>query len=167
MKHYIGIDPGKDGAIAIIGDNIETSLFPKIGKEYDIKSMYRMIDGMDVGMVVIEDLKSIKGVSANTNWAMCRGKTIWEVIAEVKELPYTLVHSKTWQKEMWSGVPVQKKVSKKNKSGYATDTKATSLIAVKRLFPNVDLTPTEKAKKEHDGIVDALLIAEYARRKFS
>jgi hypothetical protein len=34
------------------------------------------------------------------------------------------------------------------------------------LFPKVNLLMNEKSSVPHDGLVDALLIAEYARRKF-
>lgn len=73
---------------------------------------------------------------------------------------YTKVIPKERQKVMWQGVsPVYK-------SGKSVDTKATSLLAAKRLFPNEDLRKSERASKPHDGIVDALLMAEYCRRKF-
>jgi hypothetical protein len=48
----------------------------------------------------------------------------------------------------WQGVPVQQKNGK-------NDTKATSLIAATRLFPN------QKFLKSKDGQVDAALIAKY------
>jgi len=34
------------------------------------------------------------------------------------------------------------------------------------LFPKVNLLMTERSSVPHDGLVDALLMAEYARRKF-
>ena len=46
------------------------------------------------------------------------------------------------------------------------DTKAMALMAAKRLFPKVNLIMTERSTTPHDGLVDALLMAEYARRKF-
>jgi hypothetical protein len=36
----------------------------------------------------------------------------------------------------------------------------------KRLFPGVNLLPSDRCRKESDGMSDALLICEYARRKF-
>jgi hypothetical protein len=36
----------------------------------------------------------------------------------------------------------------------------------KRLFPGVNLLPTERCRKESDGMAEATLLAEYARRKF-
>ena len=42
----------------------------------------------------------------------------------------------------------------------------TSLIAAKRLFPNVNFTATERSKKDHDGAIDACLIARYGQLNF-
>jgi hypothetical protein len=39
-----------------------------------------------------------------------------------------------------------------------------ALIAAKRLFPNQKLVFGDRATKPHDGLIDALLLAEYARR---
>ena len=84
-------------------------------------------------------------------------------------ISHTFVQPKKWQ-SIWEGVPIQKvPTGKKNKKGepmYKTDTKATSLLAVQRLFPNIDLRASERCKIPHDGIVDALLMAEYCRRNF-
>jgi hypothetical protein len=62
---------------------------------------------------------------------------------------------------MHEGIP------KITKQGLAsTETKAMSLLAAKRLFPNEDLRATERCAKAHDGKVDALLLAEFCRRHF-
>ena len=61
-----------------------------------------------------------------------------------------------------------RKLEKIYKAGSKTkvDTKAMALVAAKRLFPKVNLMMTSKSTVPHDGLVDALLMAEYARRKF-
>ena len=43
--------------------------------------------------------------------------------------------------------------------------KAASVEVCKRLFPGVNLLPSEKCRKDSDGMAEALLMAEYARRK--
>jgi len=62
------------------------------------------------------------------------------------------VHAKTWQKEFFT--------RDKTKT-----TKEQALEAVKKIYPHVDLFATERSTKEHEGIIDALLICEYGRRK--
>lgn len=189
-KQYIGFDPGKGGACVIIqGDEVTRLTFPIIGdgkgKEYDIQGMLDIFERFDRHNchAVIEDVKALQKPMQAGNWSLSRGKTILEVAAIAYGIPFTLVHSKTWQKEIWQGVPVLK--DKKGK----TDSKNMTLVAIKRLFPKVDLIedaevkyyadnaqnkklnrvglPVPRTKESaHDGIVDALALAEYCRRNF-
>jgi len=72
-------------------------------------------------------------------------------LLEALEIPYQLVSARTWQKSMLAGT-----------SG--ADTKQRSILAAGRLFPGVNLKRSARARKADDGIADALLLAEYARR---
>lgn len=157
MRKYIGVDPGKAGALAIIeGDNIITHLFPKIGTEYDVQGMialFKQFEGIDCH-IVVEDVKALQGPMKAGNWSLSRGKTILEMCCIFFNLPLTMVHSKTWQKEIWQGIEKQ------------ASTKNTTLLAIKRLFPNQNLKKSSRASKDHDGITDSIAMAEYCRRKF-
>jgi len=42
--------------------------------------------------------------------------------------------------------------------------KNSSIEVAKRLFPGIDLRRTERSRKDDDGLAEALLMAEYARR---
>lgn len=64
-------------------------------------------------------------------------------------IPFELVRPQKWKKEF-----------------SITGDKNTSITVCKRLFPDVSLLPTERSRKESDGMAEALLMAEYARRKF-
>ena len=155
-KLYIGIDPGQSGGIALIQDGKEPVVYPMplIEKtELDIVKIFDIITQEPNCHIVIEDVHSIFGSSANSNWSFGFGCGQLFAMLKLSSLPFTRVSPKTWQKEMWQGVVKQ------------DDNKATSLLAATRLFPNVDFRATERSKVAHDGIVDALLIAEYARRK--
>ncbi len=70
---------------------------------------------------------------------------------------------------MWQGVPLIQKIDgkKKNKDGtqkMKTDTKAMSLVAAQRIFPNESFLATERSSVPHDGLVDAALICEFGKR---
>jgi hypothetical protein len=78
---------------------------------------------------------------------------------EITGVSWEFVQPKKWQKEIFEGMNEIKNTKGKR------DTKKMALMACQRMYPDVDLTPTERAKKPHDGIVDALLIAEYLRRR--
>jgi hypothetical protein len=71
---------------------------------------------------------------------------------------------------MFQGIPEMRLPSKMNKKGVMVngkiDTKSTSILAAKRLFPKFSLAISERASKPQDGVSDALLMAEYCRRNF-
>jgi hypothetical protein len=123
-------------------------------------------------------VKALQKPYDSGNWSLSACKSMLQTLLIIHKIPHTLVHSKTWQKEMWQGVPEKRKpsttVTPKGKDPYIKRgsilTKEMSLIACKRLFPEADLRSpyrkTDRAAKEHDGVVDSILMAEYCRRKF-
>ena len=175
----IGIDIGSDGAIAVIKDHhlVSYNKIPKTAKALD---MFLLIDlimehisigGQDTVHVVMEDLHSVHGSSAKSNFAFGLNNGLIIGALQAIQLPFTKVQPKKWQKEMWEGIrSVMVLVKgKKNKDGspkYKVDTKATSLQAAKRLFPKEDFLATKRSSVPHDGIVDAVLMALYCDRNF-
>jgi hypothetical protein len=170
-RKFIGIDPGKTGHICVLdeGGSIEKIRFPMIGNDYDIWQMVDIFKEWSTPNchVVIEDVKALQPPFQSANWSLSRSKTILEVLCVALGVSFTMVPAKRWQKEVWKGVAIQKKpTSRRNKKGepvYITDTKNTSLVAIKRLFPNVDLRASERARKPDDGVVDALALAYYCK----
>ncbi len=195
-KIYVGIDPGKSGAIVFINEMSTIFLIyemPVIGKEYDEHAIKSILKKFKNVHVIIENVQPSKefGLASSSSLLECKG--LLRGICVGLGLTYTLVSPKTWQKEMWQGIkPVQKKTNRKRKDGtfvYKTDPKPTSEVAAKRLFPEIDLrgnievkyykdTPENRKRgrvgkempirktKAHDGVIDALLIAEYGRRNY-
>ena len=175
--HYIGIDPGKSGGIAIIGEGgkIKVVVMPNASDEIDILRIQLLLAPYGIlaksGKVkcVLEDVHSIFGSTAVGNFQFGRALGVIEAILTANKIPFTKVAPKKWQKEMWEGIKkIGEYTGKELKNGdkqFKVDNKGMSLIAAKRLFPNVNLLATERSKKPHDGIVDALLIAGYCQRK--
>lgn len=162
----IGIDPGKNGYICFMYENnIKYSGIPLINKEVDLQKLnneFLLWDTVDYDVhCVIEDVHALYGSSAKSTFNFGWIAGVLEALLVANEIPYTKVQPKDWQKEMWQGIP---KITKQGKN--STDTKAMSLLAAKRLFPNEDLRATERCTKPHDGLVDSLLLAEYCRRHF-
>lgn len=165
MKYYIGIDPGKSGGIAAISEEGGLALHkvPMIGKLVDINAlrdilaMYNIEPGKSY--YALEDVHSLPGTSAKSNFSFGENKGEYRGLMVGLGLPYMEVQPKAWQKVAWEGVPMMKKPNKK------TDTKAMSLVAAKRLFPNQSFLATERSTKPHDGLVDAALIAYYLKCK--
>lgn len=176
-KIRIGIDPGKGSYICLMEEgNISFHQFPLIGTETDIKgiaeiflNIWKGIEGSSDVHAVIENVHSVFGSSAGSNFEFGKIAGVLEALLYACDIPFTKVEPKAWQKEMWQGVPLQTKKSSTGKT-QVNDTKAISQMAAIRLFPNLDLRDdsrkTDRAKKVDHNKVDALLIAEYCRRKF-
>lgn len=167
MNAFIGIDIGKSGAITIVRDDgsIDSYVTPTLPDgDIDVRSFHAILSAIPikyVKMVVVEKVHAIFGSSAGSTFEFGRSAGIVEGLICVTGFSYTMVPPKEWQKIMWAGVTKVTKPGKKS-----VDTKATSLVAVKRLFPEANLFDRTKKRtqKIHDGIVDSILMAEYARR---
>lgn len=143
---YIGIDPGKLGAMAIlwqIGD-VEVIPFDKAGYTNAIARA----NETDECKCCLEHVSAMprQGVTSTfsfgENFGWCQG------ILDAYGVSYELVRPLKWKREF-----------------SATSDKNTSIEVCKRLFPDVSLKRTENCRKDDDGLAEALLLAEYARRK--
>lgn len=144
---YIGIDPGKNGAIAIMKDGeITTHVFDETAY---IGLLRCVAEGEELAGCCLERVGAMpgQGVTGMFNFGMNFG--FIQGALSAFEIPYELIRPQTWKKEF--GI---------------TKDKNTSIQVCKRLFPNVNLLRTEKCTKPHDGIAEAVLMAEYARRKW-
>lgn len=171
----IGFDVGVHGAIAVFR-NDELYLkreFPLIkdedGKDsVDLDALSSIL--LDVAGLssdvycFIENVHAIWGSSAGSTFMFGRQLGRLEGLVQGMGLPYSLVSPKMWQGEMWKGIE-RIKLPKKTKTGKVrNDTKAISELTAKTLFPNEDFRKNSRCRIFHDGIVDAVLIAEYCRR---
>lgn len=162
-KTYMGIDIGLSGAIAVIDDkNIFTYKMPLIAGKLDPNELYMLIGSFKSTHkdlhICFEKLGVIFGSSKQTAFSMGYQMGIVEAFCVAKKIPYTAVRAVDWQKEMFKHTTVINKPGKSSK-----DTKAMALVTIKKLFPDLTLT-FNKEVKPNDGLVDAVLIAEYARR---
>ncbi len=155
-----GIDPGLGGGIAIMtpsyakmgGADVELFVMPEI--QAFVAKMQWVAASDDECHVFVEKAQSMptNKASAMFNYGTGYGQllgVLWTL-----GLTHTLVPPRTWTKVIHAGT----------KDG---EPKKRSLEAVKRLFPNIKLTATDRCKKAHDGLVDALLIAEFGRRSLN
>lgn len=166
---YIGIDIGISGAISIEKEGkLTTHKMPLIAKEIDYHEIHRLLlpyKGGN-GIVVFEKLGQIFNSTKATAFSMGYQAGAIEMVCIARSIPYTKVTAKDWQKEMFTGVDAIMKKSTLSKSGETRDTKGMALIAIKRLFPDLKLTFGDRASKPHDGLIDSVLMVEYAKRKY-
>lgn len=158
----VGIDPGQKGAICIVKLDSDASvldisfeLMPTIGKELDCHGLAEIFKKMGPSEAFIEKVSAMPKQGVASMFKFGRNVGSLQAMLAAFEIPYTEVTPQTWQKVMHEGVSRQSMPEPKDRS----------LAVVKRLFPKLNLLASERSRKAHDGFVDALLIAEYGRRK--
>lgn len=142
---YIGIDPGDSGAFAYVADG-DYATYPW-DSEMFINALKVFKESGCVACVEKVHSMPKQGVSSTFKFGKNAGYI--EGVLDTLRIPYQLVQPEKWKKEYSLG-----------------NDKKNSVIACKRLFPDVDLKRTEKCRKDDDGMAEALLMAEYARRHF-
>ncbi len=167
-KDYVSIDLGLQGCIAYESNGvIKTYAFPKIKDKIDYSFLFDIIQNIQQGYltgsnsnphIIFEKLGIIFGSSKATAFSMGYQSGAMEMCCIALGIPYSMVPPKTWQKEIFEGIP--EITNSKGKR----DTKSMSIMAAQRLFPKVPLSFKEGLKLK-DGIADALCLLEYARRK--
>ena len=142
---YIGIDPGKNGGIGIIEESgfILTRPF---SEEFLLNELGHYSDNCPC-KCILEHVHAMpkQGVSSTFNFGMNFG--FIQGVLKAYSIPYELVTPQKWKKEF-----------------SCTSDKNTSINVCKRLFPGVCLKASERCRKDHDGMAEALLMAEYGRR---
>lgn len=150
---YIGIDPGRKGAWAIIQDGVAPIVTPWNDTFFvsDLHGLMEMARLHCEGVVcALEKVGAMphQGVTSMFNFGKSYG--FIQGVLTAFGIPYQLVPPGVWKREF--------SIVQKGKTG--------SVDVCKRLFPDVSLFPSERCRKESDGMSDALCLAEYARRKF-
>lgn len=141
---YCGIDPGGEGCLAVINDDTNAiTLVPYNSKDYaDALEEVSLHDAF----CVVERVWSSPQMGVRSAFSF--GEKLGEIhgMLDALGIPYQLVIPQKWK--AFFGV---------------TADKNTSIACAHRLFPKVSLRKTERCKKDHDGLAEALLMASYAR----
>lgn len=154
---YIGVDPGLKGGIAILkstGEVIRCVPMPTVGNEISLIRLQSELYFSSDNIAFVEHSQAISKAGAGTVFKFGMGFGAILGVLAARHQAYTLVKPRVWQKEMHAG------------SDPDLDPKDRSLIVAERLFPKQNFLASERCKKPHDGMIDAVLIAEYGRRKF-
>ena len=142
--YYIGVDPGKSGAFAILKDN-QIEMYSVFDKQAFINAMYSM--SKKKVRCCLEKVHAMpkQGSVSMFNFGMNFG---WlKGVLDAFGIPYQEIPPQTWKKEFGLN-------SKKEKS----------IEVCHQLFPDANLVP-HNCRTAHDGIAESILLAEYARRK--
>lgn len=147
--HYIGIDPGNHGGIAVVdstGKVIDIVKMPETPK--DILDYLQSLMGADIALhCVLEDVgHGLPGQSSSATAKFARHNGHLDMALLALGIPTTAATPQKWMKTYSLG----------KSSGHAkTEWKNILKAKAQQLFPNEKLTL---------ATCDALLIAEYARR---
>lgn len=145
MKTYIGIDPGKSGALAIIFPNGDQHIIPFDACRY--VDALNSFSEQEV-MCCVEKVGAMPGQGVVSMFNFGHNLGFIEGVLQANGIPYQLVPPQTWKKEF-----------------SLSSEKTKSIEVCQKLFPKATLLATARSRKEHDGMAEALLMAEYARRK--
>lgn len=147
---YIGIDPGKGGALAIINGIGNISIYPFDKEVYrNVLSDYQRVGSETLAKCCLEHVGAAPKQGVVSMFHFGENFGFIQGLLEAYEIPYELVRPAKWKKEF-----------------SVTADKNTSIEVCHRLFPNVSLKRTEKCKTDSSDIAEALLMCEYARRHF-
>ena len=146
MKTYIGIDPGKSGALALLTEDGQCTVVPFNESAYT--AILKAASGPS-SVCCLEKVGAMPGQGVVSMFNFGHNLGYIEGLLQAFDIPYQLVPPQTWKKEFC-----------------VTSDKNTSIEVCRKLFPHVSLLPTAKSRKPSDGMAEAMLMAEYARRRF-
>jgi len=159
---YIGIDGGLKGGIAMLDSTPGSTPFAlhatplqSVGKreELDVLELWSLLDGYwnisNSPTFIIEECSYHQpSHAAMRSQALSYGKLT--ALLELKGMRFIAVQAQKWQKDLLGKLP-------------AGTTKEAALGLARRLWPSETFIP-EGCRKVSDGLVDAALLCEYARR---
>lgn len=151
MSYYIGIDSGSKGYVAVIYNNVvETFRLPYLADTLDISALDEFLIFIHDEEIhcILEKVQVMGSLMGRTSiFSMARNYGRLTAFLELRKIPYQEISPLQWKKQM----------------GLSSD-KQESILLARKLFPNIKLR-SDRAKKDNDNIAEALLLAEYCRRK--
>lgn len=143
----IGIDPGKKGGFAVLIDGKVWKA--EVWDDAEFVDTMRQVSQMrTVARAAVEKVGAVHGNGLVSTFSFGKSAGFIEGVLSAFDIPYQLVPPSVWKKEF-----------------SLTSDKALSIKVCKRLFPDVNLLPTERCRKESDGLGESILLAEFARRR--
>lgn len=153
MTRYLGIDPGMKGGFAqIYGTSVWASPFPMSADEIDAAQLARWwTDAKHDTIAIIEKAQAMpkQGVTSVFTYGTGYGKLLG--ILATLGIRTEMVRPTTWKKAVLSDT---------------LKDKAAAIYWCRCNYPLVNLV-AEGCRVPHDGMADALCIAEYGRRNFA
>ena len=151
--NLVAFDPGKKGGIAkLVNGTFDAIPMPIAGKDLDFQVIIQLLESIEPDKAIVEQQHSRPGMGGAMMFQMGVGYGLILGALKALKVPTEIVTPQAWKKEVLAGTPKDKDAA---------------IAYCKHAFPSVSLLATERSKKPHDGMADALCILEYGRRKFS
>ena len=155
MTTILGIDPGANGAIAVISDSyIDCAPIPRAGKAIDWAELAILIDEFRVAanrndlraVAYVEKVHAMpkQGVSSSFTFGVNVGG-IHGVLGAL-DIPMALTTPQCWKKRVLAGT---------------TKDKAAAIAWCRQRYPSISLLATPRSRTPHDGMAEAMCIAHY------
>ena len=143
---FIGIDPGKSGAMMAINEKGDSVCSCPYGRD-EYRNALRGLKAHFDCRCVVEHVSAMPKQGCVSMFNFGENFGFIQGLLEAMSIPYELVRPQKWKKVF-----------------SCTSDKNTSISVARRLFPSIRLMRTPKCRKPDDGMAEALLMAEYARR---
>jgi len=144
--YYLGIDPGKKGGIALLHDTGIEGCW-----DFDKDVLLTMTEFLsrehEASRCCLERVHAMPNQGSVSMFTFGQGYGWILGVLDAFNISYQTIEPRRWKAEF----------------GLNSD-KAKSIEVCKNLFPGVSLVP-HGCRTPHDGIAEALLMAEFARRK--
>lgn len=149
-----GVDPGQKGGIALINGQI-TGHRQVVHMEPmpELRGFYNILSSHDIAHVFIEKAQSMPkcGVASSFSYGRHFGELIGTLVA--MKLPFTLVRPTEWTKVIHFGTDGDLSLKER------------TYQAMLQLYPDQNFLASPRCKKFHDGMTDALALAEFGMRR--
>ena len=147
MASFIGVDPGKTGAAALVHPGgVEFIDTDKTGEPQILETLRLWVFDYDVHLAVLEKVHSMPKQGVASTFTFGTNFGWWQCALLSLGVPWRLVPPQTWQK----GVI------------FPRGSKTPAVDAAERLFPGATFRGTKNGLLT--GRADAALIADHARR---
>lgn len=143
MRAWIGVDPGKKGAIAVLTEDGDATVVDWKSEADMRDAMLSMDANLDVQAVCIERVGAMPGQGVVSMFSFGQNYGFWLGATAILQWPTFTARPQDWQKGLIG--------------------KEGAMPVAARLFPQVNLYGPKGGAK--DGRADALLIAHYARKQ--
>jgi crossover junction endodeoxyribonuclease RuvC len=154
---FLGIDPGLDGGFAMVTPvavrAYKTPIIQGEKRQMNLPACGKLIEEAKAQgpvFAVIEKVGAMPGQGSVSMFSFGRGYGSWLGLLAAHNIAFQEVHPRTWKKAMLESTGKDK---------------GASIERATTLFPALGLIP-EGARTPHDGMAEAVLLAEYGRRMY-